>query len=85
MTLPRTFIELAGDFVRLQEYRIHLITGDIIVSAERIDVPSEQRLHNRFKKCGPEDVLTVGSEETKRAFIPVRNILYVSTGDLIRW
>ena len=71
--------------MRLQEYRIHLITGGIIVSAEKVDIPEDQRLHNRFRKCGSEDILTVGTEETKRAFIPVRNILYISTGEMIRW
>lgn len=33
----------------------------------------------------PDDILSVGSEETSQAYIPVRNILYISTGDVIRW
>ena len=69
----------------LQEYKIYLINGHVIKAAEEVNIPHEQRLHNRFKACKPEDVLTVGSEETSRAFIPVRNILYISTGDVIRW
>ena len=39
-----------------------------------------KRLHNRFRTSKPDDVLTIGTEETSRAFIPVRNILYVSMG-----
>ena len=31
------------------------------------------------------DIVSVGSEETSQAYIPVRNILYISTGDVIRW
>ena len=35
---------------------------------------------NRFSTIlKPDDVLTIGTEETSRAFIPVRNILYIST------
>ena len=69
----------------LQEYKIYLIDGHVIKAAEEVAIPAEQRLHNRFKKAKFEDVLTVGSEETSRAFIPVRNILYISTGEMIRW
>ena len=69
----------------LQEFKIYLINGHVIKAAEEVNIPHEQRLHNRFKACKTEDVLTVGSEETSRAFIPVRNILYISTGDVIRW
>ncbi len=69
----------------LQEYKIYLINGHVLKAAEEVNIPSEQRIHNRFKKAGQDDVLTVGSEETSRAFIPVRNILYISTGDVIRW
>ena len=68
----------------LQKYKIYLNNGHVIEAAEEVAIPAEQRLHNRFKKAKLEDVLTVGSEETSRVFIPVRNILYVSTGDVIR-
>ena len=43
-------------------------------------IPEDKRLHNRFRASKPDDVLTIGTEETSRAFIPVRNILYVSMG-----
>ena len=61
----------------LQEFKIYLI-GEIAI-------PAEHRLLNRFKKAKPEDIVSVGSEETSQAYIPVRNILYISTGDVIRW
>ena len=56
----------------LQEFKIYLINGHVIKAAEEINIPSEQRLHNRFKACKMEDVLTVGSEDTNRAFIQGR-------------
>ena len=64
----------------LQEYRIHLINNQVINAAEERFVPEDKRLHNRFWASKPDDVLTIGTEETSRAFIPVRNILYISMG-----
>lgn len=69
----------------LQEYKIYLINGHVIKTVEDCCVPVGRLLHNRFKACKIDDVLTIGSEETSRAFIPVRNILYISTGDVVRW
>ena len=66
----------------LQEFKIYLIGGHML---EEVTIPAEHRLLNRFKKAKPDDILSVGSEETSQAYIPVRNILYISTGDVIRW
>ena len=64
----------------LQEYRIHLINNQVIHATEERFIPEDNRLHNRLRASKPDDVLTIGTEETSRAFIPVRNILYVSMG-----
>ena len=64
----------------LQEYKIYLINGHMIRAAEERHIPEDKRLHNRFRSSKADDVLVVGNEETARAFIPVRNILYISTG-----
>ena len=64
----------------LQEYRIHLVNNQIIHASEERYIPEDNRLHNRFRASKPEDVLTIGTEDTSRAFVPVRNILYVSMG-----
>lgn len=64
----------------LQEYRIHLINNQVIHAAEERFIAEDKRLHNRFRASKPDDVLTIGTEETSRAFIPVRNILYISVG-----
>lgn len=69
----------------LQEFKIYLIGGHELKAAEEIAILAEHRLLNRFKKAKPDDILSVGSEETSQAYIPVRNILYISTGDVIRW
>ena len=64
----------------LQEYRIHLVNNQIIHASEERYIPEDKRLHNRFRASKPEDVLTIGTEDTSRAFVPVKNILYVSMG-----
>ena len=71
--------------MRLQEYRIHLINGRMIHAAEEVSIPHDKRLHNRYMNAKIDEVLTVGSEETARAFVPVRNILYISTGETFQW
>ena len=69
----------------LQEFKIYLIGGHVLKAAEEVTIHAEHRLLNRFKKAKPEDIVSVGSEEISQAYIPVRNILYISTGDVIRW
>ena len=64
----------------LQEYKIYLTNGKMIHAAEERSIPEHKRLHNVFRVSKPDDVLVIGNEETDRAFIPVRNILYISTG-----
>ena len=66
--------------MRTQDYRIHLIGGRTIHVREECNGPVDSFLHNRFWRCKPDDVLEVGSPETSRAYIPARNILYISTG-----
>ena len=65
----------------LQEFKIYLIGGHMLKAAEDVTIPAEHRLLYRFKNAKLKDVLSVGSQ----AYIPVRNILYISTGDVIRW
>lgn len=69
----------------LQEYKIHLVDGRGIRAVEEVNLPSDQLLYNRFRNSKADDVLTVGSDDTSKAFIPVRNILYISTGDVVQW
>ena len=67
--------------MRAQDYRIHLIGGRTILVTEECEGPVDTYLHNRFYRSKPDDVLVVGTPDTHRAFIPARNILYISTGE----
>ena len=67
--------------MHIQDYRIHLIGGRTIIVREECDGPVDTFLHNRFGRCKPDDVLVVGTLKTNRAYIPARNILYISTGN----
>lgn len=53
----------------LQEFKIYLIGGHVLKAAEEVTIPAEHRLLNRFKKAKPDDILSVGSEETSQAFL----------------
>lgn len=66
--------------MHIQDYRIHLIGGRTIQVHEECSGPVDTYLHNRFWRCKPDDILVVGTPETSCAFIPARNILYISTG-----
>lgn len=66
----------------LQEFKIHLIGGHVLKAAEEIAIPAEYRLLNRFKKAKPEDIVSVGSEETSQAFQTV--VSQNETGAFIR-
>lgn len=68
-----------------QEYKIYLVNGQVVKVAEDVCRPSEQRLHNRYKACRQDGILSVGSADTSLAFIPARNILYISTDNVIEW
>lgn len=59
----------------LQEFKIYLIGGHVLKAAEEVTIPAEHRLLNRFKKAKPDDILSVGSEETSQAFgkSPIRH------------
>ena len=69
--------------MHIQDYRIHLIGGRTILVREECNGPVDTYLHNRFWCCKPDDILVVGTPETSRAFIPARNILYISTGESV--
>jgi len=65
--------------MREQDYRIHFLNGHMITVREEQSGPADNMLHNRFLNSKPDAILVVGTKETSRAFIPVRNILYIST------
>ena len=77
--LPSIFNIGRFNNMRSHEYRIHFIDGNVITVTEPKSEPVETQLHNRFVNSKPDDVLIVGTQHTRRAFIPVRNILYIST------
>lgn len=68
-----------------QEYRIHLINGHVIKAAEDCNIPDEKRLLSRFKASHADGFISIGSVDSSRAVIPVRNILYISTGNVVNW
>lgn len=58
-------------------YRIHLINGDIITAWEPI-MEDDKDLITRFGESDPDDLLEIGAESEAKAFIPCRNIMFIT-------
>ena len=60
-----------------RHYRIHLINGDIITAWEPVKEDGKD-LITRFGEAEPDDLLEIGDDTSSKAFIPVRNIMFIS-------
>ncbi len=69
--LPPISTELEGDTY------IHLINGDIITAWEPVKEDGKD-LITRFGEADPDDLLEIGDNASSMAFIPVRNIMFIS-------
>lgn len=58
-------------------YRIHLINGDILTAWEPVK-EDDKDLITRFGEADPDDLLEIGDDAISKAFIPVRNIMFIS-------
>lgn len=58
-------------------YRIHLINGDILTTWEPVK-EDDKDLITRFGEADPDDLLEIGADQGAKAFIPVRNIMFIS-------
>lgn len=67
----------------LQIYRIHLINGDVIDTAEDYELPFEKGLIAKFSNTDDNTIFTIGDGVSGFCYIPKKSILYISTGDVI--
>ena len=58
-------------------YRIHLINGDILTAWEPVKEDGHD-LITRFGDADPDDLLEIGDNTSSIAFIPDRNIMFIS-------
>lgn len=58
-------------------YRIHLINGDILTACEQVTEEGKE-LVSRFADTDPDELLELRAENGVKAFIPVRNIMFIS-------
>lgn len=66
-----------------QEYKLHLTNGHTIHVVEEYDLPFEEGIVMRFKKAKSNDFIDVNDTLLGNFYIPARNIVYISTGDVI--
>lgn len=65
-----------------QIYKIKLLNGEVIESAEDYDLPVSKGLVGTFERMKETDILTVNDILLGSAYIPKKSILYIATGDV---
>ena len=58
-------------------YRIHLINGDILTACEQV-TEEDRDLVTFFAHTDPDELLELRAGKGAKAFIPVRNIMFIS-------
>ena len=66
----------------VQIYHIHLSNGKVIDVAEDYELPLEKGLVEEYRKANPEDVISIGDCLSGYCYIPNKNIIFISTGDV---
>ena len=65
----------------LQEYMLHLVTGEVILALEPLEKEEPAWIIRRFLKGDPDTVVCTGDVISGLQYIPVRSIVYISTGE----
>ena len=69
--------------VTIQIYLIHLLNGDIVQYREEFDVPYAKGIISKFKSMKDSEYLEFGHGLKGMFCIPVKNVLFISTGDVV--
>lgn len=67
----------------IQMYLVHLLDGTVIQVAEDYDLPAAEGLLGKYKIAGPDELLVFGDPISGFAYVPKKNIVFISTGDVI--
>ena len=65
-----------------QIYKIHLIDGNCIDYWEDYDLPWDKGLISKFEKADDNEMFTIRTFLTNRAYIPKKSIVCITTGDV---
>ena len=65
-----------------QIYLLHLLDGTVVKAYEEYGTPTEDGFIGDFICAGPDRVFEVGNPDEGFIYVPKRNILYVSTGEV---
>ena len=68
----------------IQEYILHLINGEKVVATEDFDYEGEDTIVNQFAASikDPTKCVRVGDFISGFEYVPWKNVVYVSTGDV---
>lgn len=66
----------------VQQYNLHMKDGSILSLMEDYDKDGDDSFIERFSKLKQNEIIRIGDSTTGFFYVPMRNIVYVSTGDV---
>ena len=66
----------------VQDFEIHLIDGSVLPVSEPFEIEDDDSLIARFTDADQDEVFCVGDGIGGFALVPVRSIVYITTGDV---
>lgn len=66
-----------------QVYKLHLVNGHTIQAAEPYDLPFKKGFPQRFMDAKHDEFFTIQDDFFGSAYVPMRSIVYISTGEVI--
>lgn len=67
----------------VQIYNLHLIGGDVIPAAEAYDLKGRKTMVSMFQHLDDEDILCISDILLGSCYVPKKNIVYITTGDVM--
>lgn len=66
----------------IQIYNLHLVNGDIIPAAEDYELKGNKTIESIFQRANDDDIFLIVDMLLGSCYIPKKNILYITTGDV---
>ena len=66
----------------IQIYHLHLANGEIVQAAEDYKLKGKNTIVNLFQRANDEDIFFITDLLLGSCYIPKKNILYITTGDV---
>ena len=65
-----------------QIYKIHLVDGTVIEIAEEYYLPEGKGFIDHYQKANDDELFTFGDRMLGFSYVPKKNIVFISTGEV---